>query len=74
MVETVPCMFEPRRKDPSVFSLLLASNPALGTVTILLLFLVPLAIIFYPQIRDIQRRKYIRPGGQRSKIKRRYNK
>lgn len=74
MVETVPCMFEPRRKDPSVLSLLLASNPALGTVTILLLFLVPLAIIFYPQIRDTQRRKYIRPGGQRSKIKRRYNK
>ncbi|MFZ2070511.1 MAG: exosortase-associated EpsI family protein [Halobacteriota archaeon] len=47
MAETIPCMFEPQKKESALFSIILASAPGAGTVTIILLFIVPLAIIFY---------------------------
>jgi len=52
MGDTMPCMFELRQEEPIVF-ILLASGSASGKVALVLLFLVPLSIIFYPQIRNV---------------------
>jgi hypothetical protein len=49
MGDTIPYMFELQRKEPVLF-ILLASGSGTGKVAIVLLFLAPLAIIFYPQI------------------------
>ena len=49
MADTFPSMFELRREDPVLFTLL-ASGSVTGKVAIVLLFLPPLSIIFYPQI------------------------
>ena len=48
MGETIPYMFELRREEP-IHVILLAS--LVGKVVIFMLFLLPLAIIFYPQIK-----------------------
>ena len=71
MADTIPCMFEPGRTEVSVFYILLAYGPVIGTLSILLLFTVPLAMIFYTRI--MHHRSTIRYG-QSSKIKRRYKK
>lgn len=62
MLDTLPYMFEAQKKDPTVISMLFAKGPVTGTIVIILALLVPFAIMFYPQIRDMQRRKDMRRG------------
>ena len=50
MGDAIPCMFEMRKEEPLVLFILLASLA--GKVVIGLLFLAPLVIIFYPQIKS----------------------
>lgn len=50
MADTFPSMFELRREESPVLLILLASGLLIGKVAIILLFLAPLSIIFYPQI------------------------
>ncbi len=50
MGDTVPCMFEMQREEPTLFTSL-ASGSIVEKAALLMLLLVPLAIIFYPQIR-----------------------
>jgi hypothetical protein len=50
--DTLPCMFELRREDPVLFTLL-ASGSIPGKVAIIMLFLVPLLLIFYLQLKNI---------------------
>ena len=52
MGDTLPYMFELQKKEPLVLFILLASHA--GKVVVGLLFLAPLVIIFYPQIRKIK--------------------
>jgi hypothetical protein len=52
MADTFPSMFEIQREDPVLFTLL-ASRSVIGKVAIVMLFLAPLSLIFYPQIRNI---------------------
>ena len=52
MADTLPCMFELRREDPVIFTLL-ASGSIPGKVAIIVLFLVPLSLIFYLQLKNI---------------------
>lgn len=54
MGATLPRMFELRKEEPLVISILLAS--LVGKVVIGLLLLVSLALVFYPQIQNIQRK------------------
>ena len=49
--DTIPCLFELRKKEPLVLFILLGSLA--GKVVIGLLFLAPLVIIFYPQIKSL---------------------
>lgn len=49
MSETIPCMFEMQKEESSVLFILLSSLA--GKVLIGVLFLVPLVIIFYPEIK-----------------------
>ena len=51
MGDTIPCMFEIRKEEPLVLFILLSSLA--GKVVIGLLFLLPLLIIFYPQIKRL---------------------
>jgi len=51
MGDTLPCMFELQREEPLVLFILIGSLA--GKVVAGMLFLAPLAIIFYPQIRKI---------------------
>jgi hypothetical protein len=62
MLDTLPYMFEAQKKDPSIISMLFAKGPVTSTIVIILALLVPFAIMFYPQIRDMQRRKDMRRG------------
>ena len=54
MGETIPYMFEMRKKEEPVLFILLASGSIIGKVVIVLLFLAPLTLIFYTQIRKIK--------------------
>ena len=54
MADTFPSMFEIQREE-SVLFILLGSGSVIGKVAIVLLFLVPLAIIFYPQIKRLRK-------------------
>jgi hypothetical protein len=56
MGDTVPCMFEMQKEEPTIFTSL-ASGSITGKAALLMLLLVPLAIILYPQLRGIQRRR-----------------
>ena len=51
MGDTFPCMFEMQKEEPLILFILLASLA--GKVVIGLLFLAPLVIIFYPEIRNM---------------------
>ena len=53
MADTFPSMFELRSEESPVLLILLASGSVIGKVAIILLFLPPIAIIFYPQIRNV---------------------
>ena len=53
MGNTIPCMFELRKEEPSVLFILFAS--LLGKVVIGLLLLVPLSIMFYPEIKRLRK-------------------
>ena len=52
MGDTVPYMFEPKAKEHFIFTIL-ASGSIVEKAELLMLLLVPLAIIFYPQIRKL---------------------
>ncbi|MCD6456773.1 MAG: exosortase-associated EpsI family protein [Methanophagales archaeon] len=54
MGNTIPCMFELRKEEP-VLLIRLASGSVIGKVAIGLLLLVPIATIFYPQIKRRQK-------------------
>lgn len=57
MGDTIPYMFEIREEEPILFTIL-GSGSLTGKVALVMLFLAPLTIIFYPQIkRNILRRK-----------------
>jgi len=51
MGDTVPHLFEVQKEDPILLTVF-SSGPATGKVAILMLFLVPLAFIFYPSISN----------------------
>ena len=57
MGDTIPCMFEIQREEPTIFTSL-ASGSITGKAALVMLFLVPLAIIFYQQLKAIPRRRY----------------
>jgi len=52
MGDTFPCMFVMQKEEPLVLFILLGSLA--GKVVVGLLFLAPLTLIFYPQIRKIK--------------------
>lgn len=56
MGDTIPYMFELREEEPILFTIL-ASGSVTNKVALAMLFLAPLTIIFYPQIRNILRKK-----------------
>ena len=56
MGDTIPYMFEIQREE-QIFFFLLASGSVFGKVAIVLLFLAPLSIIFYSQIRNVLKKK-----------------
>ena len=53
MGDTIPCMFELRKEEPFVLFILLSSG--IGKVVIGLLLLVPLSILFYPEIKRLRK-------------------
>ena len=53
MGDTIPCMFELRKEEPFVLFILFAS--LVGKVVIGLLLLVPLSIMFYPEIKRLRK-------------------
>lgn len=55
MGTTIPYMFEMQREDDLVFLILFST--IFGKVVIGLLFLIPLTIIFYPQIKHLRTRR-----------------
>lgn len=57
MGNTIPCMFEMQKEEPVLFTIL-ASGSVADKVALVMLFLAPLAIIFYPQLKEIPRRRY----------------
>ena len=50
MGDTIPCMFELQPEDP-VLIVRLASGSIIGKVVVVMLFLPPLALLFYPRIK-----------------------
>ena len=56
MGDTIPCMFELQKNEPLVLFILLGSGSIIGKVVIVLLFLAPLTLIFYTQIRKMLKR------------------
>ena len=56
MGDTIPSMFEIREEDPILF-ITLVSGSAIEKVAVVFLFLAPLSIIFYPQIRNMLRKQ-----------------
>jgi len=57
MGDTTPCMFEMQKEEPTIFTSL-ASGSIADKAALVMLFLVPLAIIFYPKLKAIPRRRY----------------
>lgn len=55
MGDTIPSMFEIREEDPILF-ITLVSGSVIEKVAIVFLFLAPLSIIFYPEIRNMLRK------------------
>lgn len=53
MGDTIPCMFELRREEEPILFILLDS--IVGKVVIGLLFLVPMTIIFYPEVKRLRK-------------------
>lgn len=49
MGETIPCMFELQR-DESPLLIILTSGSSIGKLVLIVLLLVPLALIFYPEL------------------------
>lgn len=58
MGETVPYMFEPQQKQPTMFTLI-TSNSVTGKLTVLLLLIIPFLLIFYPQLRNLKRKNRV---------------
>ena len=56
MGKTIPCMFEVQRPERSLFSSL-ATGSSVEKLMLILLFLMPGAVIFYPELRALARRK-----------------
>ncbi|MBN1762757.1 MAG: exosortase-associated EpsI family protein [Methanomicrobia archaeon] len=56
MGDTVPCMFEVQRAEPTLFTSL-ASGSAIQKGVLVMLFLAPLAVIFYPELRAMSYRR-----------------
>ena len=52
MGATVPCMFEVQRAEPTLFTSL-ASGSIADKVALVMLFLAPLAVLFYPELRAV---------------------
>ena len=50
MGDTIPCMFELQPEDP-VLIIRLASGSIIGKVVVVMLFLPPIALLFYPRIK-----------------------
>ena len=57
MGDTIPSMFEMRKEEHPVLFILLASGSIIGKVAVVFLFLAPLLIIFYPEIRNMRRKR-----------------
>ncbi|MBN1455702.1 MAG: exosortase-associated EpsI family protein [Methanomicrobia archaeon] len=55
MSETIPCMFEVQRPEQVLF-FSLASGSRLNKLMLILLFLAPLLVIFYPELRAVRGR------------------
>ena len=51
MGDTIPCMFEIQKEEESVLFTILISGSVAGKVVVVLLFLAPLILMFYPQLR-----------------------
>jgi hypothetical protein len=56
MGDTIPCMFEVQRPERSLF-FSLATGSLLEKLLLLLFFLAPIAIIFYPELRAVRCRR-----------------
>jgi hypothetical protein len=56
MSETIPCMFEVQRPERSLFSSL-ATGSIAAKLVLLMLFLAPLAVIFFPELRALVYRR-----------------
>ncbi|MCW7071802.1 MAG: hypothetical protein OCU12_05715 [Methanophagales archaeon] len=48
-------MFEPRREEERVIFSLLGSGSVVGKVAVGLLLLLPLLLLFYPQIKNLSK-------------------
>ena len=53
MGDTIPCMFELQKEEPLVLFIFLSSG--IGKVVVGLLLLVPLSIMFYPEIKRLRK-------------------
>ena len=51
MGDTIPCMFEIQKEEEPVLLTILISGSVAGKVVVVLLFLAPLILMFYPQLR-----------------------
>jgi hypothetical protein len=56
MSATIPCMFEVQRAERTLFSSLAAGSIA-DKLVLIMLFLAPLAVIFYPELRAVSSRR-----------------
>ncbi|RZN14062.1 MAG: exosortase-associated EpsI family protein [Methanosarcinales archaeon] len=54
MGETIPYMFEPKERQPTMIALI-THNSVTGKLAVLLVLIIPLIIIFYPQIRNLKK-------------------
>lgn len=57
MGDTTPYMFEVRKEEPKPFYAILASGSPISKLALVLLFIPPLMIIFYPQIQRLIKNK-----------------
>jgi hypothetical protein len=57
MAETIPYMFELQREEEPILFTLLASGSRVDKVALALLFLAPVALIFYPELKKATKRK-----------------
>ena len=54
MGETIPYMFEPKERQPTMFTII-TSNSITGKLAVLLFLIIPFLLIFYPQIRNLKK-------------------